>query len=93
MPEPVQQEGSIPLYGRASRWCQGDHPLHTPHPRLTHPHTSSQVLGELSLSSTIQFLPPILTQLLKLLSHSSKDVEKIKPDVLRYVCSHIVLVY
>ena len=31
----------------------------------------------------IRFLPLILAQLFKLLSHSNKDVENIKPDVVR----------
>ena len=50
------------------------------------------MLGDLPLSPTIQFLPLILTQLFKLLSHFSKDVEQIKPDVLKYVCGGVCTV-
>ena len=37
----------------------------------------------MNLASTVHFLPLVLTQLFKLLSHSSKEVESVKPDVLR----------
>ena len=37
----------------------------------------------MSLTATVQFLPVVLTQLFRLLSHSSKDIENIKPDILR----------
>ena len=39
----------------------------------------------MSLTSLMQFLPLVLTQLFRILSHPSKEVKIIKPDVFRLV--------
>ena len=41
-----------------------------------------QTLADLSLSSLVHFLPMILTQLFRVLSHSSKEMEPMKANVL-----------